>query len=160
MFNIYSLIVLFLIWRSRSIFRDKYQISSGESTWSCKRGYEEGAKIRVIFAKFPLLSEIQTLSHKLLVRKTSNHHHCNWYAQKHTCRDFQVISNSSSWSKTCLCIFRNKYGYKIGNAMGKCEMLQIGSIIAPGVQIYKFEADQMSSFPIHDILWLNNRYFS
>ena len=28
----------------------------------------------------------------------------------------------------------------------KYEMLHIGSVIAPGVQIYKFEADQMSSF--------------
>ena len=26
------------------------------------------------------------------------------------------------------------------------EMLQTGSVIAPGVQIYTFEADQMSSF--------------
>ena len=26
------------------------------------------------------------------------------------------------------------------------EMLQTGSIIAPGIQIYKFEADQMGSF--------------
>ena len=35
--------------------------------------------------EFPLLSKIQTLSHKLLVRQTSNHHHCNWHAQKN-CR--------------------------------------------------------------------------
>ena len=30
--------------------------------------------------------------------------------------------------------------------MEKYEMLQTGSVITPGVQIYKFEADQMSSF--------------
>ena len=38
--------------------------------------------MRVIFAKLPLLSKINTLSHKLLVRQTSNHHHCNCHAQK------------------------------------------------------------------------------
>ena len=32
--------------------------------------------------KFPLLSKIQTLSHKLLVRQTSNHHHCDKHALK------------------------------------------------------------------------------
>ena len=30
--------------------------------------------------------------------------------------------------------------------MKKYEMLWTGSVIAPGVQIHKFEADQMSSF--------------
>ena len=30
--------------------------------------------------------------------------------------------------------------------MEKYKMLWTGSVIAPGVQIYKFEADQMSSF--------------
>ena len=34
-----------------------------------------------IFAKFPLLSEIQTISHKLLVSQTSIHQHCNQHAQ-------------------------------------------------------------------------------
>ena len=52
--------------------------------------------MRVIFAKFPLFSKIQTLSHKLLVRKTSNHHHCNWHAQKPICRDLQVISSKNN----------------------------------------------------------------
>ena len=41
----------------------------------------EKPKMRVNFAKFPLLRKIQTLSHKLMVRQTSNHHHCNWHAQ-------------------------------------------------------------------------------
>ena len=46
-----------------------------------------------------------------------------------------------------LCVFlRNKYGFQIGNTMQKYEMLGTGSIFAPGVQIDKFEAYQMSSF--------------
>ena len=53
-------------------------------------------KMRVIFAKFPLLSNLPTLSHKLLVRQTSNHHHFNLHAQKPIKRDFQMISSSSS----------------------------------------------------------------
>ena len=68
--------------------------------------------MRIIFAKFLLLSKIQTLSHKLLV-KLPNHHHCNWHAQKPSCRDFQVILNSSSRSKTTLYILKNKYGFQI-----------------------------------------------
>ena len=36
--------------------------------------------MRVIFAKFPLLKKIQTLSHKHLVKQTSNHHNYNWHA--------------------------------------------------------------------------------
>ena len=38
--------------------------------------------MRIIFAKFSLVSKIQTLFHKLLVRQISNHHHCNWHDQK------------------------------------------------------------------------------
>ena len=64
--------------------------------------------MRVIFAKFPLLSELQTLPHNLLIRQTSKHRHCNWHAQKPKSRDFQVISSSSSWSKTTLCIFKEQ----------------------------------------------------
>ena len=65
-------------------------------------------KMRLIFAKFPLLSKIQNLSHNLLVRQTSNHQNCNWHAQKPLHRYFQVISSSSSWSKTTLCIFKEQ----------------------------------------------------
>ena len=64
--------------------------------------------MRVIFAKFPLLSKILALSYILLVRKTSNHHHCNWHAQKPKYTDFQVILSSYSWSKTTLCIFKEQ----------------------------------------------------
>ena len=87
--------------------------------------------MRGFFCKFPLLSRIQTLSHKLLVRQTSNYHHYNWNARKSTGKDFQVILSSSSWSKTTLCILRHKYGYQIGNAMEKYKMLQKGSVITP-----------------------------
>ena len=38
--------------------------------------------------------------------------------------------------------------------MEKYEMLQTDSVIAPGVQIYKFEADQMSSF--HDMTYYDS----
>ena len=72
------------------------------------RGYGENPKIRVIFAKFPLLRKIQILSHKLLVRQTSHHHHSDEHVQKATCRKFQVIMSSSSWSKTILCIFKEQ----------------------------------------------------
>ena len=44
----------------------------------------------------------------LLVRQTSNHHHCNWQTQKPICNDFQVISSSSSWSKTTLCTLKEQ----------------------------------------------------
>ena len=75
--------------------------------------------MRVIFAKLSLLSKIQTLSQKLLVRQTSNHHHCNWNAQKPIGKYFQVILSSSSCQKQ-LCVFlRNKYGFQTGNAMEK-----------------------------------------
>ena len=78
-----------------------------------KRGYGGEAQNEVLlgfFAKFPLLSKVQTLSHKLLVRQTSHHHCCNWHAQKPNCKDFQVILSSSSWSKTTLimCIFEEQ----------------------------------------------------
>ena len=79
-----------------------------------------------VFAKFPLLSKIQTLSHKLLVRQTSNHHHCNQHAQNLLFKDFQMILSSSSWSKTTLCNLRNKYGYQIANAMEKLTLFWLG----------------------------------
>ena len=60
------------------------------------------------FVKFPLLSKIQILSHKLLVRQISTHHHCDWHVQKPKCRDFQVILSSSSWSIITLCIFKEQ----------------------------------------------------
>ena len=58
----------FFFWEGHSFLRDRYQISCGEEKRKGKSGYRGMAKMRVIFAKFPLLSKIQTLSHKLLVR--------------------------------------------------------------------------------------------
>ena len=112
MFHLSSQIVLFSYGRSRMFYfwiRIKFHL--GRAKGRGKRGYGEKPKMRVIIAKFPLLSKIQTLSHKHLVRQTSNNQHCNQHAQKHTCRDFQVILSSSSWSKTTLCIFKKKYGF-------------------------------------------------
>ena len=51
--------------------------------------------------------------------QTSNHRHCNRHAQKSISGDFQVRLSSFSWSKTTLCILRNKHGFQIGNAMEK-----------------------------------------
>ena len=95
MFHISSPIVLFSYGKVKDIFGDKDQISSVKD--KRVRGIRrEKPKMRVVFAKFPLLSKIQTLSHKLLVRQTSNHHHYNWHAQKPIGKDFQVILSSSS----------------------------------------------------------------
>ena len=68
----------------------------------------EKPKMRVNFAEFPLLSNIHTSSPKPLVRQTSELHHCNWYAQRPIFRDFQLISSSSFWTKTTLCIFKEQ----------------------------------------------------
>ena len=54
--------------RSRTFLEDKYQFSSGEGKRKELEGVWGEAQMRVIFAKFLLLSKIQTLSHKLLVR--------------------------------------------------------------------------------------------
>ena len=79
--------------------------------------------MRAIFAKFPLLSKIQTLYCKLLVRQTSNHHHCNWHAQKHVYQEFQVILSSSSWSETTVCIFKEQIGLPNWKCYGKSKTL-------------------------------------
>ena len=68
----------------------------GRDKGRVREGMGEKPQMRVIFAKFTLLSKIQTISHKLLVRQTSNHHHCDWHAQKPIYRNFQVILSSSS----------------------------------------------------------------
>ena len=103
-----SLTVLFLMGRQGHFSGDKDQISSGEGKRTGYQGVWGEAQNEVFLAKFPLLSKIQTLSEKMLVRQTSNHHHCNWHAKKPLCRDFQVILNSSSWSKTALFIVKKQ----------------------------------------------------
>ena len=98
--------IFFLMVRSRMFFGDKDQISSGEGKRKGKSQFwVERVKMRC-FCKIPLLSQIQALSHKLLVTQTSNYHHCTLHTQKPTCMDFQVTSSSSSWSKTTFCIFK------------------------------------------------------
>ena len=114
MFHISSAIVLFSYGKVKDVFWIWIKFHLGRAKGRGKREVWGSRPNEVGFffcKKFPLLSEIQTLSHKLLVRQTSNHpHHCNQYTQKPLCRDFQVISSSYSWSKTALCILRNKYG--------------------------------------------------
>ena len=39
-----------------------------------------------------------------------------------------MILSSSSWSKTTLCILRNKYGFQIGNSMKKIKSFLILSL--------------------------------
>ena len=105
---------LFLMERSRAFFLDKDQISSEERIKGRgKKGYGRRS------LKWGLLS------HKLLVRQTSNHHHCNWHAQKPICRDFQVISSSSSWSKTTLCIFKEEIWLPNRKCYGKINSVLI-----------------------------------
>ena len=110
MFHISSLIVLFVIGRSRTFWGIRIKFHLGRAKGRVKGGMVEKPKMRVIFAKFPLLSKIQTLSHKPLVRQTCNHHHCNWNAKIPICHDFQVILSTSFWSKQlCMCILKKKY---------------------------------------------------
>ena len=94
----------FFVWEGQgSFFKIRIKFYLGRTKGKNKGGMGEKPKIMWFFAKFPLLSKIQTLSHKLLVRQTS-YHHCDQHALKPNCRDFQVILSSSSWSKQ-LCVF-------------------------------------------------------
>ena len=81
----------------------------------------EKPKMRcVFFAKFPLLSKIQTISHKLLVIQTSNHHHWNWYAQKPACmglssdfEQFFLVKNNVVYFKEQVWLPNRKFYGKI-----------------------------------------------
>ena len=106
MFHTSSLIVIFLMGRSRTFLEIRIKFHLGRTKGRGNMGRE--TQNEVFFAKFPLLSKIQTLSHKLLVRQTSNYHHCNWHAKEPICRDFQVILISSFRSKITLCIFKEQ----------------------------------------------------
>ena len=114
-------IVLFSYGKVKNIFWIRIKFHLGKAKVRGKMGVWAETQNEVgFFAKLPLLSKIQTLSPKYLVRQTSNHHHCNWHTQKPMCRNFQVIWGNSSWSKKQLCVLlRNKYGFQIGNAMEK-----------------------------------------
>ena len=107
MFHISSPIVLFLMGRSRIFGEIMIKFHLGMAKGRDKRGYGKEAqnKVGLFFAKFPILSKIQTLYHKLLIKQTCNHHLCNWHAKKSRCGDFQVILSSSSWSKTTFFVY-------------------------------------------------------
>ena len=68
-------------------------------------------------AKVPLLSKIQTLSDKLLVKLliTTIVTAC----QKPNKQGLSSHFEQFFWSKTTFCILRNKYGFQIGNIMEK-----------------------------------------
>ena len=108
--SIFLQLLYFYIWEGQGEFlRIRIKFYWGRAKGKGKRGYGgKGPKWGFFLQKFPLLSRIQTLSHKLLVRQTSNHHHCNQHAQKPISRDFQVILSSLSSSKTTLCIFKEQ----------------------------------------------------
>ena len=80
----------FFLWESQGHFLgDKDQIHLGRAKGSGKRGYGGEAKNKGYFHKIPIIQQDTNLSHKLLVRQTSNHHHCDQHAQNHK----QVLSN-------------------------------------------------------------------
>ena len=67
--HISSLIVPFLMGKSRTFFGDRIKFHLGRTKGRGKRrGMRAEALKEVFFAKFPLLSKIQTSSHKLLVK--------------------------------------------------------------------------------------------
>ena len=107
-FTFFHWLYVFLMGRSRVFFWIRIKFHQGRAKEGVRWGTGKKPKMRVIFEKFPLLNKIQTSSHKLLVRQTSNHHDCNWHAHKPTYGEFLVISSSSSWSKTTLCIFKEE----------------------------------------------------
>ena len=88
----------FFLWEGQGYFGgDKDQILSGGKRKG-KREYGGEAQNQGYFCKIPIVKQDTNFL------TTSNHHHCDLHAQKPTCRDFQVILSSSSWSKTTLCI--------------------------------------------------------
>ena len=110
----------FLMGRSRMFFWIRIKFHLGRAKARGKSGvWGAKPKLRYLFAKFPLLSKIQTWSQRMLVRHTSNHNHCDWHVQKPLCQDFQVILNNSSWSKTTLCIVKEQIWLQNMKCYGK-----------------------------------------
>ena len=106
MFHISSPIVLFSYGKVKDNFWGyESNFIWGEQKEGVRGGMGKKPKMTVIFAKFPLLSKIQILSHKLLVKQTFYHCCCHQHAQKPICRDFKVILSSSSWSKTTFFVY-------------------------------------------------------
>ena len=96
----------FLMGRSRiRIFKIRIKFHLGRAKGRGKRVYEGRSPKLGLFLQTSHYLARYTLSHKLLVRQTSNHHHCNQHVQKPTCKKFHVMLSSSSWSKITLYIF-------------------------------------------------------
>ena len=120
MFHISSLIALFSYGKVKDVFWIRIKFHLGRAKARGKSGvWGAKPKLRYLFAKFPLLSKIQTWSQRMLVRHTSNHNHCDWHVQKPLCQDFQVILNNSSWSKTTLCIVKEQIWLQNMKCYGK-----------------------------------------
>ena len=78
----------FFLWEGQGHFfgiRIKFHL--GRAKGRGKREYGGEAQNEGYICKSPLFNKIQTLSNKLLVRQTSNHHHCDQHAQKPMCKD-------------------------------------------------------------------------
>ena len=139
-FHISPLIVLFSYGKVKDIWELMINFHLGKAKGRSKRGvWSERPKMRVIFAKFPLLREIQTLSHKLLVRQTSNHHHCDWSCPK----NWYAVTFKWFWAVLPgqkICVFlRNKYDFQIGNAMEKWTLFWPGRNAQNGLILHAFE---------------------
>ena len=114
MFHISIPIVLFLMGRSKTFLGIRIKFHLGKIKEGVRGSMGRSPKWGVFFAKFQLLSKIQTLSQKLFIRQTSNHHHCNQHAQNlhaGTFRWFWAVLPGHK--QLCLCILRNKYGFQI-----------------------------------------------
>ena len=85
--------------------------------------------MRVIFAKFPLLSKTHTFSYTLFDIQTSNHYHCNQHAQKPLMQglssDFKQFFLVEKHQNFVFVFLRNKYDFQIGNAMEKINSVLI-----------------------------------
>ena len=91
--------VYFFLWEGQGYFLEiRIQFLLGRAKGRGKRELGEKPQMRCFWQNSPLLSKIQTLSHKLFIRQTSNHPHCDHHAKKPICKNFQVILSSSSWS--------------------------------------------------------------
>ena len=120
MFHISSPIVLFLMERSSTFLgiRIKFHLDKANGRGRGKHG-EKRTKMRIISSKFPLLSEIWNLSHKLLVRQTAtttiaigmSKIPCAWLSSD--------LSSFSGQINFVYVFLRNRYDLQIGYAMEK-----------------------------------------
>ena len=142
----------FLMGRSRMFFWIRIKFHLGRAKARGKSGvWGAKPKLRYLFAKFPLLSKIQTWSQRMVVRHTSNHNHCDWHVQKLLCQDFQVILNNSSWSKTTLCIVKEQIWLPNMKCYGKNKLFWFSLLR---------ETSSLSSFFLNTLYrWLTFKWF-